>query len=141
MRLVNLLRITAVVTLLFAVGHTLGGRSSWSPAGETDTLRGMREFHMVVFGASRTYHDFYLGFGYSLSVYMVLEAVLLWLLAGVAKTRPDLVRPFLAALFVASVAGAVITWRFIFPIPAAISLVVTALLGIAYYFASTADQG
>ncbi len=129
------LRISAVISLLFAAGHTLGGRTSWSPAGETETLRAMREFHMTVFGVSRSYHDFYVGFGYSLTVFMVLQAVLLWLLAGLAKTHPDRVRPFIAAMFVASIFGVVITWKFIFPIPAAFSLVLTAVLGLAYYLA------
>ena len=94
---------------------------------------------MAAAGASRSYHDFYVGFGYSLSVFMVLEAVILWLLAGMAVAHPDLVRPFIAALFVASIVGAAIAWRFIFPIPAAISLILTVLLGAAYYFASHAQ--
>jgi uncharacterized membrane protein len=139
MSLIVILRIAAVISLLFAAGHTYGGQSSWSPIGETETLRAMREFHMVISGVSRSYHDFYIGFGYSLSVFMVLQAVLLWLLANLAKTHPDRVRPFVAALFVASIVGAIITWRFIFPIPAAISLVLTALLGVAYYSASVAQ--
>jgi hypothetical protein len=135
MKLVNVLRISAVISLLFAAGHTLGGRSSWSPIGETDTLRAMRTFHMSVAGVSRSYYDFYVGFGWSLSVYMLLQAVLLWLLSRLAKKYPDQVRPFIAALLIASVAGVVITWHFIFPIPAAFSLVLTALLGVAYYLA------
>ncbi len=53
------LRIASVLSLLIAAGHTLGGRSSWSPVGENDTLRAMRSFHMDVFGVSRTYHDFF----------------------------------------------------------------------------------
>jgi hypothetical protein len=88
MSLTIVLRIAAVISLLFAAGHTYGGRSSWSPIGETDTLRAMREFHMVISGVSRTYHDFYVGFSYSLSVFMLLQAVFLWLLADLGKTHP-----------------------------------------------------
>jgi hypothetical protein len=64
-----LLRVTAVITLLFAVGHTLGGIHSWSPGGETEVLRAMRTFHFDAEGASRTYLDFYRGFGFMLSTY------------------------------------------------------------------------
>src|SRR5262249_54440319 len=39
------LRISSVVSLLFSVGHTLGGRKDWSPAGETDVLSAMRTVH------------------------------------------------------------------------------------------------
>jgi hypothetical protein len=93
----------------------------------------MREFHMSVSGVSRSYYDFYIGFGYSLSVCMVLQAVLLWLLAGLAQKHPELARPFVAVLFAASIVGAIITWRFIAPQPALISLAVTVTIGVSYF--------
>ena len=129
------LRIASILSLLTAAGHTLGGRSSWSPAGENDTLRDMRSFHMDVFGVSRTYHDFYIGFGYSLSIYLLLQAVLLWLLASLAKRDLESVRPFIAAFLFASVALVIVSWIFIFPVPAAFSASVTVCLAVAYVLA------
>ena len=69
MKAPRLLRVTAVIMLLFGVGHTLGGIHSWSPGGETEVLRAMRTFHFDAEGASRTYLDFYRGFGFMLSTY------------------------------------------------------------------------
>jgi len=129
------LRIASVVSLLFAAGHTLGGRKLWSPMGETAVLKAMRDVRFEVMGVSRSYLDFYLGFGYSLSVSMVLQAVLLWQLAGLARTEPARLRPAIAAFVLASVAGAVLSWTFIIPIPAAFSLVVTACLVVAFLLA------
>ena len=129
------LRITSIVSLLLTAGHTLGGRSSWSPGGETATLGVMRAFHMNVLGVSRSYHDFYLGFGYSLSVFMLLQTVLLWMLAGLARTQPQTVRPFLVVFLLATVACAVIAWELLFPIPVAFLLVIAVGLAWSYYLA------
>jgi hypothetical protein len=117
---------------LTAAGHTLGGRSSWSPAGANDTLRAMRTFHMDVFSVSRTYYNFFMGFGHSISIYIPLQAVLLWLLAGLAKRDLASVRPFIATFLLASLALLIVSWIFIFPVPAACFASVTVCLLISY---------
>ena len=129
------LRIASILSLLTAAGHSLGGRSSWSPAGVNDTLRDMQSFHMDVFGVSRTYYDFFMGFGHSISIYMLLQAVLLWLLAGLAKRELKSVRPFIAAFLLASFALVLVSWIFIFPIPAACFALVTVCLAVSYVLA------
>src|SRR5215472_8687772 len=101
------LRVSAIVSLLFAAGHTLGGRSSWSPIGENEVLVVMRTVHFNLQGVSRSFLDFYRGFGYSLSVFLVLQGIVLWQLAAVAKTQPGAVRPLVASFAIASVIGAV----------------------------------
>jgi hypothetical protein len=127
-----LLRIAAVIALLFAAGHTLGGRKDWSPIGETEVLQAMRTQSYEVMGQSRTYLDFYRGFGYALSVDQVLTAVLLWFLAGIANTHPAQARPLIGAFAVAQLAGAYIAWRFIIPIPAVLALVLGIVLVLAF---------
>jgi hypothetical protein len=128
-----LLRITSIITLLFAAGHTLGGRESWSPAGENDVLRAMRLFHFDVEGVSRTYMDFYLGFGFILGVYLLLQAILLWQLATIAKTDPVRIRPLIISFFLASVASSFLSWKLIFAMPAVFFAVIAACLGFAFY--------
>ncbi|RUL79944.1 LIC_13387 family protein [Dyella choica] len=130
-----LLRIASVLTLLLAVGHTTGGLSFWSPAGETDVLRAMRSFHFDAAGASRTYLDFYLGFGYVNSVYLFLQTVVLWQLASLAKTDAVRVRPLIGSLLLASVASAALAWRFIFVVPVVSFLAIAVCLGLAFYAA------
>jgi hypothetical protein len=127
-----LLRIASVISMLFAAGHTLGGRKAWSPIGESEVLTSMRTVRFEVFGVSRTYLDFYLGFGFTISVYLLLQAVLLWQLAGMAKTVPAAVRPMIASFALASLACGVLSWRFIFPMPVVFSAVLTVCLGLAF---------
>jgi hypothetical protein len=135
-----MLRITSIISLLFAVGHTLGGQKSWSPIGENDVFRAMKSFSFQTEGVSRTYLDFYLGFGFILGVYLLLQAVLLWQLATIAKTDPLLARPPVASFFVASVASAWLSWTFIFPLPAVFSAVIAVCLGLAFYLAGKRKQ-
>jgi hypothetical protein len=129
------LRIASILTFLFAAGHTAGGLSLWSPAGETEVLRAMRAFHFDTGGTSRSYLDFYLGFGFIISVYLLLQAVALWQLASIAKSDAVRIRPLIGSFFLASVASAVLSWRFIFVLPVVSSAVVAVCLGFAFYAA------
>ena len=71
------LRIAAVILLLFTVGHTMGGLQHWSPMGDNEVLRQMTAVRFDTMGASRTYLDFFMGFGWSISIMMLLQTVLL----------------------------------------------------------------
>jgi hypothetical protein len=68
MSAVLLLRVSAFTSLLFALGHTLGGVKFWSPMGDNQVLQLMRSVHFDVMGTSRSYFDFYMGFGWSLQL-------------------------------------------------------------------------
>jgi hypothetical protein len=122
------LRIASVVSLLFATGHLLGSLASWSPAGETEVLRAMRSYHFDAGGVTRSYADFYLGFGHTISIYLLLQAVLLWLFASLARTEVRMLRPALATLFLANVASALVSWKFIFVIPVLFSAAIALCL-------------
>lgn len=126
------LRISSVITFLFAAGHTLGGLKYWSPMGENPVLRAMRETQFNTMGVNRSYLDFYMGFGYSLTVVQVMQGILLWQLAALARQDALRVRPLIAAIALASLAGTFIAWRFILPVPALFSLVLLASLTVAY---------
>jgi hypothetical protein len=132
------LRIAAVVQLLFTLGHTLGGRKRWSPMGDNEVLRQMTSVRFDAMGANRSYLDFFMGFGWSLSVVMLLQAVLLWQLASLARTNPASVRPMIGVFMLATLGTGLIAWRFIFPVPALFSTVVLIALAIAYVAAGAA---
>ena len=127
-----LLRIASVISFLFAAGHSLGGLTDWSPMGDNEVLRAMKAVRFEAMGASRTYYDFYIGFGHSVSVAMLLQSVLLWQLATIAKAGTVSVRPMIGALIVGSAVNGLVAWLFIFPLAAAFSLVLTACLVAAF---------
>ena len=132
------LRIACGISLLFTVGHTMGGLKRWSPMGDNEVLRQMTAVRFDAMGASRSYLDFYMGFGWSISIAMVLQTMLLWQLASLARTNAPGVRPMIAVFALATVVSGVIAWRFIFPLPALFSAALVIALVIAYVAASHA---
>jgi hypothetical protein len=127
-----LLRISAVISLLFAIGHSFGGLKRWSPMGDNDVLKAMESVRFDTMGVNRSYLDFFLGFGWSLSIAMLLQSALLWQLAALARSDAALVRPMIAAFAFATLASGVIAWRFIFPVPALFSAALLIVLIAAY---------
>ena len=127
------LRVTSVVSFVFAIGHTLGARTSWSPLGETDVLNSMRTFRFQTEGVTRSYLDFYRGFGFTLSVFLVLQAVLLWQLGTLAKSDGQALRSIIVTVALASIASGVLTWQYLIPVPFVFWTAITAGLGLALF--------
>ena len=132
------LRVASIISAVNAAGHTLGGQSAWSPQGENTVLQAMRTTRFDVLGVSRTYLDFYLGFGFILSVFLVVQAVLLWQLSTVAKTDPQRVKGMVAVLGLGTLGCSIVSWKFLFAIPTVFSAVLTLCLGLALFLAREA---
>jgi hypothetical protein len=130
-----LLRIAAIISLLFTAGHTMGGLDKWSPMGENAVLKTMRDVHFEVMGSHRSYLDFFMGFGWSLSVTMLLQSILLWQIASLARTDAARVRPMIAAFALAQVASAIIAWNYIFLVPTLFACVLLVVLLAAFVVA------
>ena len=129
------LRISSVIALLFALGHSFGGLKQWSPMGENAVLKSMRETRFDTMGVSRSYLDFYMGFGHSLAVWQLMLAILLWQLAGTVQAGHARVRPMIFTMALATGINGAIAWQFIFPIPALCSFVLCASLAGAFFAA------
>ena len=122
-----MLRIAAVISLIFTAGHTMGGLKRWSPMGDNPVLKSMMDVRFDAMGVNRSYFDFFMGFGWSISVFMLMQTILLWQLASLATTEASRLRPIIAVMALATLASGVIAWRFIFPVPALFSLVLRAV--------------
>lgn len=66
------LRIASIISAVFTLGHTAGGLRQWSPMGDNEVLRAMTAVRFDTMGANRSYLDFYMGFGWSITVVMVM---------------------------------------------------------------------
>jgi hypothetical protein len=130
-----LLRIAAAISLLFAAGHTLGGLKRWSPMGENEVLNAMSTVRFETMGVSRTYLDFFMGFGWTISVALLLQSALLWQMASLARTDATQARPMIAMFALAALASGIIAWRFIFPVPAIFSGALLIVLAAAFVMA------
>src|SRR5690349_723898 len=121
-------RISAVLLLLFAVGHTLGFQQS-DPGWGVDTLLGlMRSSRFEVQGFSRSYWDLFLAAGYSVGVFYVFSAVLAWQLAGLEASTLATMRVGVWAFALCFAAITIVSVRYLFVIPIVFSVVITAWL-------------
>ena len=131
-----LLRIASIVFALYTAGHTYGALfkdpSDGGPAKQA-VLYGMRTYHENLAGASRSYWDFYMGFGWFVTCALVLFAVLSWQLSTLARTQPSIARPLILTLFVISIPMTVLAYTNFFAAPATLSTAATLLLGAAAF--------
>jgi hypothetical protein len=131
-----LLRIAAILSLLYFLGHSAGMPWTPSPGGEsTGVVGAMKSVRFDVSGSIRTYWDFYQGFGLMVSVFLLLESVLLWLLAGLARNEPARVMPFIVAFLVANVVQLALVILFFFLPPLVLGVATTLCLGLAAWAA------
>jgi len=132
------LRICALISLLFTLGHSAGGLQKWSPNADNPVLRAMTDVHFDMMGMSRSYLDLYLGLGWTISIAMLLQTALLWQLASLARTEAARVRPMIATFLLATLASGIVAWLLIFPVPVVFCAVLAVALAVAYWTAGKA---
>lgn len=132
----TLLRSAAVLTFLHAVLHTFGGLLSAPQHGpeEIFVLDTMQSRQFDFMGSQRSYWDFYIGFGLFLTVSLLMQAALLWLLAALTKAEPSKAHPLIAVVLVGFMAAIALSWQFFFIAPLVMEILIGALVGLAYWF-------
>ncbi len=129
-------RIAAVLLLLFAVGHTLGFLQT-DPTWGVDTLVGsMRSIHFNVQGFNRTYWDFFLAAGLSVTVFYVFAAIFAWQLGRLPPATLALMRGTAWVFALSFAAIAVVSWIYLFWIPIAFSMLITICLSVAAWLSA-----
>ena len=132
-------RIAAVLILLFAIGHTVGFLQSDPKWGVDSLLVSMKSTHFDIQGFSRSYWDFFLGFGFFVTVFLLFAAVLAWQLGGVALETLVTMRGLAWAFALCFVAITVLSWRYFFAIPIVFSSVITLCLILAAWLSARVD--
>ena len=80
-----LFRIASVLLVLFALGHTLGFRRIDPRWGVDSLINQLRSTHFNVQGFSRTYWDFFTGFGLFVTILLLFAALVSWQIGGLPK--------------------------------------------------------
>jgi hypothetical protein len=123
-----LYRIVSVLVVLFAVGHTLGFRKIDPKWGVDSLIVSMQSIHFDAQGFSRTYWDFYTGFGLFVSVFLLFAAALAWQLGGLPAETLALMRGTAWAFALCFTGVTILSWTYFFIIPIVFSLVITVCL-------------
>jgi hypothetical protein len=132
MRTVLFLRIASVLTLIHAALHTVGGVfGKAAPGVQQATVAVMKANEFPAMGATRSYWDFYMGFGLVVSVFLTMEAIVFWQLGSLAKTDALRLRPVLATFLIGFLGVAVVSYRYFFVAPVITEILIALCLGLA----------
>ena len=135
-----LLRIAAVVTLIHAVLHTIGGVfGKPDPGPATVALQAMKINQFLLLGHTRSYADFYRGLGLMVTIFLTAEAILFWQLGSLAQTDARRLRPILATFMVAYLALAANSYAYFFLGPVIVEICIAACLGLAMVTAKSSS--
>jgi hypothetical protein len=129
-------RIAAVLLLLFAVGHTLGFRQSDPQWGVDALLASMRSVHFEVQGFNRTYWDLFVAAGFCVGIFYLFAAILAWQLARLPAATLALMRGIAWAFAACFAAVTVVSWKYLFMLPVAFSILITLCLSAAAWLSS-----
>lgn len=131
-----LLRAASLLSFLHAILNAFAGLLSGTSGNqeEVTVLNAMKALQFDAMGSTRTYWDFYFGFGLFLTFNLLLISALLWQLAWLAKKEPEIARPFIGSFCVAFAAFAVLSGLYFFIAPLTLEILIAAILGLAYGF-------
>jgi hypothetical protein len=133
-----LYRISSVLLLLFAAGHTFGFRQNNPEWGADAVLGLMRSIHFDAQGFTRTYWDFFSAFGLFFTVFLLFAAVLAWLLGGLPPETLARVRSIAWALAGCFVTITALSWIYVFTTPIVFATLITVcLIAAAWLSAKT----
>ncbi len=138
-----LLKIGAIILLLYATGHTLGAVIFYRPhtPEETAVIDSMKSYHVPMkAGSNRTLWDFYYGFGLAVGILNYVLAGFAWVLAAQAARNVPGAGLLALILALGCLAQTYLSWRYFFLIPLVMSLA-AALVFAAAWFALSAAGG
>ena len=113
-------RIASILLVLFAVGHQLGFRNA-DPQWRADAvIAAMKSVHFDVQGMNRSYWEFFSGFGFFVTVFLLFAAVVAWRLPKDAVIAWSFAATFIVIAF--------LSWRYFFIIPLVFSTAIAVCL-------------
>ena len=130
------LRIASVLTMVHAILHTIGGVfGKPAPGVQESTVLVMKANHFPLMGVTRSFWDFYLGMGLSVTTFLTVEAIVFWQLGSLAKTQGAQLRPILATFALGYLVLAVNSYKYFFAGPVAVEVLIALSLYMAIWTA------
>jgi hypothetical protein len=95
----------------------------------------MKSNQFAAMGSMRTFWDFYMGLGLAATLSLTLEAIVLWMLASLARSRSNQLRPILIVFALSYLVFAMISYRYFFFGPVIAEILIALCLVAAAIFA------
>jgi hypothetical protein len=131
-----LYRIASVLLVLFGLGHQLGFRRVDPRWGADSAIGALKATRFEVQGMTRTYWDFFSGFGFFVTVLLFFAAILAFQLGGLSKETLRSLGLVTWAFALSFAVITVLTWRYFFIAPLVFSGLVTFCLLLAAWSAA-----
>jgi hypothetical protein len=128
MKPVVFLRVASVLTLIHAILHTVGGVFGKPVNGVAAGVAASMRTTFPAFGLTRSYSDFYMGMGLGVTIFLTMDALLLLILASMAKKDAARLRPLIVVFAIGYLAFALNSYTFFFAAPVIVELLIVASL-------------
>ena len=133
-----LYRIASALLVLFGLGHQLGFRRVDPRWGVDSAIGALKSTQFQVQGMTRTYWDFFSGFGFFVTVLLFFAAILAFELAGLSRETLRTLGIVTWAFALTFVVITLLTWRYFFIAPLVFSSLVALCLVMAAWSAARA---
>jgi hypothetical protein len=140
MKPVVFLRTASVLTLIHSVLHTIGGVFGKPVNAVAAAVAANMRTRFPILGVTRSYADFYMGMGLGVTIFLTVDAVLLWILASMAKKDSVRLRPLIGVFALGYLAFALNSYLFFFAFPIINELLIVACLVAAIATAKPPDR-
>jgi hypothetical protein len=130
-----LYRIASVLLILFAIGHTLGFRRVDPRWGVDSVINQLRSTHFNVQGFSRTYWDFFTGFGLFVTILLLFAAIVSWQMGGLPSETLSSMSLITWGLAICFAIVTFLSYQYFFIVPVIFSALVTICLLLAAWVA------
>ena len=127
------LRIAAVLTLIHAVLHTVGGVfGAVDPGPAATAVQAMKANIFPWMGQTHSFWEFYRGLGLTVSLFLTAESVLMWQLASLAKSNARQLRPMMITLLLAYAVMSIDSYAYFFLGPVIMEILIALCFGAAF---------
>ena len=132
MRPTTWLRAASILTFVHAILHTIGGVFGDHPTGPGEiAYAAMKSNTFLAMGNTRSYWAFYRGMGLTVTIFLVIEAIVFWLLGNIVRDSDTDLRDLLVVFLLGYLAFAVNSIRYFFVAPVIVELAIAACLAMA----------
>lgn len=139
MKTVVFLRIASVLTLIHSVLHTIGGVFGKPVNAAAAAVAANMRTPFPVLGVTRSYSDFYLGMGLAVTIFLTMDAALLWVLSNMARSDGVRLRPLIFLFAFGYLAFAADSYLLFFSLPVITELLIAGFLIAAGLTAGAAN--
>jgi hypothetical protein len=114
-------RIAFALLILFAVGHTLGFRRVDPRWGVDSLIQQLRSTHFDAQGFNRSYWDFFTGFGFFVTILLLLAAIVSWQLGSLPKESLSTMSLITWGLAICFIVVTFLSYQYFFMVPVVFS--------------------